>query len=96
MTQAAGGFQILTRPVVFTEKVPVLGDRGDILLSAFSQYAIGLRQEVVLDQSHLPGWARDVISYRAILRVDGLGLWSGPVTPLHGDTLSWCVALAAR
>jgi HK97 family phage major capsid protein len=96
MTRAGGGFEILTRPVVFTEKVPVVGDKGDLSLVAFSQYAVGLRKEVVLDRSNAPGWSTDATNYRAIIRVDGRGRWSGPVTPLHGDTLSWCVTLAAR
>lgn len=45
MTEKNGGFSILTRPVIFTEKVEVLGSQGDILLGDFSQYVVGLREE---------------------------------------------------
>ena len=38
MTESDGTFKILTRPVLFTEKVPALGSKGDIGLYDFSQY----------------------------------------------------------
>ncbi len=91
-----GGFQILTRPVLFTEKLPQVGAAGDIALVDFSQYSLGLRQEVVIQKSAHAGFAEDETYYRAILRGDGMGRWSGPMTPKNGDTLSWCVTLAAR
>ena len=96
MTQADGGFSILTRPVVFSEKVPALGSRGDVMLAAFSQYTIGMRADVRLDRSAHAGFSRDQEYFRAILRVDGQPTWDSFYTPLNGDTLSWCVVLAAR
>ena len=82
------------KPLLFTEKVPALGTEGDLMLVDFSQYALGLRQEVVLDISNAPGWTRDVISLRCIVRIDGSSLWQSAITPLNGsDTLSWCVVL---
>jgi HK97 family phage major capsid protein len=87
---------MLTRPVIFTEKLPALGKKGDIVLCDFSQYAIGIRREVLLDKSIHVGWATDSTGYRAIMRVDGAGTWSAPIQPKDGDTLSWCVTLAAR
>lgn len=91
-----GSFRILTRPVIFTEKVPALGDRGDISLVDFSQYAIGMRKEAVLDRSNGPGWFEDEGSYRMILRVDGRGRWAAPLAPRNGATLSWAVTLIDR
>lgn len=97
MTQGADGtFSILTRPVIFTEKVPTLGTVGDIMLCEFSQYSIGLRKEVTFDKANTPGWYEDESAYRTILRVDGQGRWTAPLTPRNGATLSWCVALATR
>jgi HK97 family phage major capsid protein len=82
------------RPILFTEKTSALGAAGDLMLVDFSQYAIGLRQEIQIDVSNAPGWTRDVTSLRCILRTDGLSLWQDPITPLNGgDTLSWCVVL---
>lgn len=97
MTESGGKFSILTRPVIFTEKVPTLGDLGDVSLVDFSQYAIGIRKELVLDKSNGPGWFEDETSYRAILRVDGRGTWDEPLVPANGAaTLSWAVTLQAR
>jgi HK97 family phage major capsid protein len=96
VTQQNGKFYLLTRELVFTEKCPALGSKGDIILADLSQYTIGLRKEVSLDKSNAPGWLRDESSYRAIVRADGQGSWNKAVTPKNGDTLSWCTALAAR
>jgi len=96
MNESNGKFTILTRPVIFTEKVPALGSVGDISLVDWSQYCIGMRKEVALDRSNAPGWTEDLTDYRTILRVDGQGTWDQAITPKHGDSLSWCVTLAAR
>jgi len=87
---------LLGRPLMFTEKLPSLGNQGDILLADFTQYAVGLRQELLIDKSNAPGWLQDLTDYRVIARVDGQGTWSEPVTPKNGNTLSWCVTLAER
>jgi HK97 family phage major capsid protein len=91
-----GGFTMLTRPCVFTEKAPALGDAGDIGLYDFSQYAIGLRAELLLEKSIHVGFATDKSHYRAILRADGQPTWRQPYTPDSGDTLSPFVILGAR
>ena len=91
-----GGFTLLTRPVVFTEKVPALGTVGDILLVDFSQYAIGLRREVTIDKSGHAGFLNDQTAYRAIVRVAGQGRWKSSFQPRYGDPMSWCIALATR
>jgi HK97 family phage major capsid protein len=94
--EGSGNFTLLGMPLLFTEKLPPLGTKGDILLVNFSNYAIGLRKEVVLEKSNAPGWSRDVTSYRIILRADGMGLWNKAQTPKNGDSRSWAVALATR
>lgn len=92
-----GKFTMLTRPVLFTDKLPALGSQGDIVLCDLSQYAIGLRKDMSLDRSMHVGFLTDQIGYRAIMRVDGQSRWNKPVTPLNGTaSLSWCVALQAR
>jgi HK97 family phage major capsid protein len=94
--EADGNFTLLGMPVLFTEKLPTLGTKGDILLVNFSNYVVGMRKEVVLEKSNAPGWGRDVLSYRVLLRADGQGKWNKPQTPKNGDSRSWAVALAAR
>lgn len=96
LTQSDGQFTMFTRPVIFTEKVPVLGTVGDVGLYDFSQYALGLRQDMTLDKSQHVGFTRDTSHYRGILRADGMPTWSAPYTPLNGDTLSPFVTLATR
>jgi len=96
MTKGPNGFEILTRPVVFTSHMPKVGDADDIMFVDLSQYVLGIRREMKLERSNIPGWTQDLMSYRALLRFDGQGSWSSAVTPEHGDSLSWCVGLAER
>lgn len=96
MTESGGKFYILTREVLFTEKLPTLGTEGDIIFADFSQYAIGMRKDVSVEQSTHVGFSTDEVAYRAILRADGQGKWNKVLTPKNGDTQSWIVALATR
>jgi HK97 family phage major capsid protein len=93
--QEGGKFSLLGKPVLFSEKVPALGSLGQLMLVDLSQYTIGMRKEVSLDKSIHVGWSTDTSSYRAIVRADGQGSWDKAITPKAGDSLSWCVALAA-
>lgn len=96
MTESNGRFTILTRPVIFTEKVPALGTVGDIGLYDFSQYAIGMRKEISLDRSQHAGFTRDTAYFRGLLRADGAPTWAKAYTPKNGDTLSPFVILETR
>jgi HK97 family phage major capsid protein len=91
-----GKFYIFGREVLFTEKLPSIGSKGDILLVDFSQYAVGMRKEVALERSIHVGWATDSCGYRCIVRADGQGRWASAFSPKAGPTLSWAVALADR
>ena len=96
MTKGPNGFEILTRPVVFTSHMPKVGDADDIMFVDPSQYAIGIRRGVTLEKSNIPGWTNDLMSYRALVRFDAQGTWNAAITPKNGDSLSWCVGLAER
>jgi HK97 family phage major capsid protein len=97
MTQANGGFEILTRPVIFTEKTEKLGDRGDIILADFSQYVVGLRSEMRFDMSIHVHFTTDELLARLIERHDGQPLWNAPLTLEDGTTtVSPFVTLEAR
>ena len=93
--EEASRFTLLGKEIIFTEKCPALGSKGDLILADLSQYAIGMRKEIALDRSNVPGWMEDMTDYRVIVRVDGQGTWDKPVTPKNGTTLSWAVALEA-
>jgi HK97 family phage major capsid protein len=94
--EEASRFTLLGKEIIFTEKCPALGSKGDLILADLSQYAIGMRKEIALDRSNVPGWMEDMTDYRVIVRVDGQGTWDKPVKPKNGTTLSWVVALEAR
>ena len=88
---------LLSRPVIFTEKVEVLGDKGDILLADLSQYVVGLREELRIDLSGHVYFESDQTAARLIERHDGQPLWSGSLTLEDGSTtVSPFVTLGAR
>ena len=91
-----GKFSILGRPVLFSPHVPTLGDANDIMFVDLSQYAIGIRKDVRLERSNIPNWTEDLMSYRVIVRADGMPMWASAHTPKVGDSLSWLVGLGAR
>jgi HK97 family phage major capsid protein len=97
MTESNGQFRILTRPVIFTEKAKPLGQLGDIALMDFTQYVVGLRNQMFLERSEHIGFSRDVMTYRATLRVDGQPNIETPYElPNNAATVSPFVTLEAR
>ena len=96
LTESGDGFRILTRPVIFTEKVPAVGDEGDISLVDLSQYVVGMRKEVSVERSMHVRWQTDEMSFRGIVRCDGQGKWAQAFTPRTGDSQSWVITLGAR
>lgn len=93
----SGNMTLLTRPLLLTEKLPVLGSSGDIILANFSQYVIGIRNALSLAKSAHVGFESDTTMYRIIARIDGMGSWKGPMIPKSGSTtLSWIVKLEER
>lgn len=67
-----------------------------MILADFSHYAIGLRQQIVIQKSMHAGFQTDETAYRLVVRVDGQPRIAKAFTPKNGSTLSWCVKLAAR
>ncbi len=88
---------ILGRPVNISEKVPVLGDAGDVNFVDLSYYAIGDRQTMQAESSMHAGFRTDTTDYRFIQRVDGRPLIESAITPKNGGaTLSPFVKIEAR
>jgi HK97 family phage major capsid protein len=97
LKEDSGKFYLLGKRVFITEKLPVLGQVGDIMLCDFSQYAIGMRQELRIEKSNSPGWSTDESSWRCIARIDGQPLWDKVLTLKDGSTtVSPFITLAAR
>lgn len=86
LKESDGKFSILTRPVVFTEKTESLGNAGDIMLADFSQYVIGLREEMRIDFSGHVYFDTDEMACRLIERHDGFPLWDESLTLEDGST----------
>lgn len=97
LQQANGKFNLLGRELIFTEKLPVLGERADLCLVDLSQYACGIRESLNLQKSQHVGFETDTSMYRLTARSDGMGLWDQALTLKDNSTqVSWCVVLAAR
>jgi len=91
-----GNFTLMTRPVIFSEHAPTLGEAGDIMLCDFSQYCIGLTEEMRYDQSIHAAFTSDQIYSRIITRVDGAPLWDKALTLASGQSVSPFVGIEAR
>ena len=91
-----GNYLLMTRPVIFTEHAPTLGDANDLMLCDFSQYVIGLTEEMRYDQSIHPGFLTDSVYSRIISRVDGSPLWDSTLTLASGQEVSPFVGLKER
>jgi HK97 family phage major capsid protein len=80
-------------PVVISEKLPVMGEPGCIMLANLSHYQIGMCFDIYMDIANGPGWYQDYSSFRCVLMADGQGSWDKPATRPDGGQESWCVAL---
>lgn len=89
--------RILGRPVIFSEKVPTVGDAGDINLVDFGYYLVGDRQAMQMSTSTEFRFNTDKTAMRLIERVDGQPWIQSAITPREGsNTLSPFVKIAAR
>lgn len=84
---------MLTRPVVITEKVPVLGDAKTVGLYDFAYYLIGDRQAISMESSGHSRFMNDETELRVIERVDGRPWIQSAIQPKNGDPLSPFVVL---
>lgn len=91
-----GQYTLYGRPCLFSSAMPTVGTANDLIFVDLTAYAMGLRRQVKLEKSNIPGWTQDLVSYRILVRFDGQGTWSAAITPRNGDTLSWCVGLGER
>ena len=96
MSSVNGQFTILSRPVYFTAKLPVLGDKGDCLLVDLSQYVIGMRSQMKIDLSIHAGFEYDQLLVRLIERHDSSGIWDESLTQADGSEVSPFVCIAER
>jgi HK97 family phage major capsid protein len=97
LQEETGKFTLIGKEVIFTEKTPTLGTKGDLILADLSQYAIGLREGLRIEKSNAVGFTTDESTWRTVARVDGQGLWDKPLTLKDGSTtVAPFVVLASR
>lgn len=78
--------RLLGLPVHWSEKMPALGQQGDILLADFRYYMIGDRQATTIESTKFDRWRFDQTSWRVVHRVDGQPWLSAPLTYQDGAT----------
>jgi HK97 family phage major capsid protein len=88
--------QLMGYPIIWTEKVPVLGTKGDIGLYDFKYYLIGDRRGPTLDVSTEYLFRSNQTAFRIDERVDGQPWLSAPVAlrPAGASSISPFVTLA--
>ncbi len=91
---------VLGRPLIITEHVQTLGDKGDVLFADWSQYLIGSKAGAsaakFASSIHLK-FDEDKTSFRFIMRVDGQPWNPTALTPKHSTvTKSSFVTLGPR
>jgi HK97 family phage major capsid protein len=77
---------ILGFPVIWTEKLPLIGNQGDVLLADWRYYLLGDRQATTIESTQFDFWRYDQTSWRAVHRVDGQPWLSTPLTYQDGTT----------
>lgn len=80
-------------PLFFTEKVPSLGSKGDVVLCDWSRYVIGMRLDIQIDVSPHFLFRNNQLAWRVIARVDGKPWLNNSVTDAEGWSVSPFVVL---
>jgi HK97 family phage major capsid protein len=86
------------RPVIASQVMETLGDKGDIILGDLRQYASILKGGGIRSDVSIHVWfLEDMTAMRFVLRVGGQPWWNTLVTPRDGsNTLGAFVTLAER
>lgn len=77
---------LLGLPIIFTEKVPTVGTKGDIGLYDFSHYYLGDRQSTTIESTDQARWVRNQTSWKVVHRVDGQPWLNSYFTLADGST----------
>ena len=80
--------RLMGYPIIFTEKVPNLGTKGDIGLYDFGYYLIGDRGQPAIESSIHERFRHNQTTFRISERVDGKPWLTLPV-PLRPDGTTW-------
>jgi len=78
---------IFGMPAFRTEKCPLIGAMGDIILGDWRYYLIGDRQNTTIETTKFDRWRYDKTSWRVVHRVDGQPWLSAPLRYQDGVTM---------
>lgn len=78
--------RLMGYPIIFTEKLPVRGQDGDLMLVDASHYYVGDRQMTTIDSTDQARWLRNQTSWKVVHRVDGQPWLNLPFTLADGAT----------
>jgi HK97 family phage major capsid protein len=95
LTGAEGKFNMLYRPVIFTEHLPALGSAGCLLLADFSQYLIVLKEGLRLETSRDFKFRQNQTVFRMVARLDGQTATDSSLTLKSGTVVYPFVKLGA-
>lgn len=95
LTGSAGKFNMLYRPVIFTEHLPAIGSAGCLLLADFSQYLIVLKEGMRLETSRDFKFQQNQTVFRMVTRLDGQTASDSSLTLKSGTVVYPFVKLGA-
>lgn len=84
------------KPVIYSEYMPTVGDKGDITLVNWSQYLEGTYQPIQNAESIHVRFVNHERTFKLWTRNAGAPWWRSAMTPNKGSTLSPIVTLDAR
>lgn len=89
--------RILGIPVLWTEKCPLAGSAGDLILADWKHYLVGDRRAMTFASTNAEYFKYDQTSWRMVHRVDGRPWMSAPITLQDStSTISPFVILGAK
>jgi HK97 family phage major capsid protein len=80
-------------PIYFTEKLPSLGTKGDVMLVDWSKYVIGMRMDYQVDVSPHYLFRNNQLAWRVVARADGKPWLNSYITDSSGWQISPFVVL---
>jgi len=78
--------RLLGKKINFTEKVPALGTKGDVMLGDYSWYVMGDRETFELDIDKSAKFEEHMIAFKVTERNHGAPWLEGPITLADGET----------
>lgn len=77
---------LLGYPIIWTEKLPVLGTAGDVMLIDFGWYLLGERQGVTMDVDRSVKFKNNQTAFRVLMAHDGQPWINASITLADGST----------